>query len=204
MQNQKTGIIIALKIEADPFIGGLGFEKISDKPFPVYHSKNLCLAVSGMGQVRSALAASYIINTYKTQKLCNLGSAGAAGDMFKTGDILNIDSVMDYGSLRITKKPGIVKPCFLRGYRTASLATLDAPVTDPRERKEISAHADLIDMEGYGFAKACEIFNISAFLFKIVSDGPEDNDRDKIIRNIKKFSEKIFSFFKDEIVGKLS
>ena len=51
-------------------------------------------------------------------------------------------------------------PHILKGFQTTKLATQDRAIVDADERKEISSHASLVDMEGASVVHACSIFNI--------------------------------------------
>lgn len=200
MTNKKTGIVMATMLEASPFIKGLSLEKTAVKPFPVFSSDSFELAISGIGKVYSAIAASILIREYGLCQLINTGAAGGLRAGFKTGDILHISQVADYDRPKlINKKIRLMTPDILPGYKNASLATLDRPVITPEDREAVGQYADIIDMEGAGFLQSCRTLGSKAYLWKIVSDTAEhDNDSD-IIANIKMIIDDLFNYMMDRV-----
>jgi nucleoside phosphorylase len=49
-------------------------------------------------------------------------------------------------------------------------------------------------MEGASFLKACRAFNSHAYLFKVVSDTPEDSDLHEIVKSIKKTRDILYRY----------
>jgi nucleoside phosphorylase len=130
----------------------------------------------------------------------NIGSAGAATEKFMIGDILHINSVIDYSQLLNTKSESkTLKPDILSNYKTESLATCDAPIISAEERAIVAHKASLIDMEGFAFVHACRMFNKKNYLFKIITDTPGNVNADEIILNMRKTRGLLYQFFMEEI-----
>lgn len=199
-----TGLVIATKFEAKPFLKGLCPEQLAEKPFAVYKKGSLLLAISGVGKVNAALATSVLIREYGADRIINTGAAGATHEGFPLGEIYQVNRVLESDR---PKLPGnlkrIHKPDTLKGFNTARLATRDRPVLDPAERKQVSKHADLVDMEGAAVVQACRFFKRQCYLFKLVSDTPEHHKSRDIILNIKRYRGKLFEFFDERVLGKL-
>jgi len=194
------GILMAMSMEAKPFIESKIFTRLEDKPFPVYKYKTHYLIISGIGKINASAAAAYLINKFKIDSMYNIGSAGAATGNFKLGDILHINSVIDCDqSFNISAESLI--PDTLPNYKTESLATCDAPVILAADRAAVAEKASLIDMEGFAFVNACKISNTKNYLFKIVTDTPADTGGDEIILNIKKTRDLLYQFFMENIVN---
>ncbi len=186
--------------EAVPFLRNLEFEQVEETPFPVYKYSSIFLVISGIGKTLSAIAASYLITKYNRKVLFNIGSAGAAGNDPKVGDIFHIDRSIEFndyaGSKRGHKE---LKPDVLDGFKCSSLSTHDRPVIAVEDRMKVSEYAELIDMEGASFIKACRVFSSKAYLFKIVTDTCDHNEGQEIVKNIKSTREAMFNFFMEKV-----
>jgi adenosylhomocysteine nucleosidase len=191
----KTGLQFATYKEAVPFLNNEAFAAIAEKPFPLYRKNNLYIIISGIGKVNSAIAASYAISEYKTERMINLGSAGSLVENYAVGDILHINKSLEYDS-RSVKNPRhkYLIPDIIEGIPSASLVTGDSPVISLEERKRISEFGTLVDMEGASFLQACRAFNSESYLFKVVSDTPGNSDLNEIIQNIKKTREVLYRY----------
>jgi len=196
-----TGIVIATRLEAAPFIDSGMFVCIEEKPLPVYQHESVYLILSGIGKGSAAIAATYLILKYQTEIMYNIGAAGSTADDFRLGHILHIDSVIDYDRPKlIGSKPRYLKPDVLKGYTTATLATQDVAVVSAEEREKVGKLASLVDMEGAAFVQACRTFKVKNYLFKIVTDTPAHTVDNQIIENIKNTRDLLFQFFTDEFL----
>jgi nucleoside phosphorylase len=192
---------MATLLEAKPFVDGFGMTQAEKKPFKVYRNENLVLIISGIGKSNAAMAAAYLICRYGIDALYNLGAAGSVRNGFSLGDILHIDRVFEPDRPKLMTG-GIreLKPHRLKDFATASLATRDRPVISPGERSETARLADLADMEGAAVVQSCRRFGIKCYLFKFVSDTPEHGKDMDIISNIRRLRNRLFDFFRDEVI----
>jgi adenosylhomocysteine nucleosidase len=198
--NNIIGLVFATKIESAPFIKGLELKKIENDPFKVYNKNSIFLIKSGIGKANAAMAASYLIGKYKIDSVINIGAAGAATAEKKLGDIFHIDNVIEYDRPKLFRKSiRIYKPDTLKGFNLASLATQDKPVVSPAERRNVSKHADLVDMEGAAVVQACRLWDVKCYLFKIVTDTPEHKEIE-IIKNVYTTAGTMFKFFEANIL----
>jgi nucleoside phosphorylase len=195
------GILMAAHLEAKPFIESKHFIPIEDKPFPVYKQKTHYLIISGIGKINAGIASAYLMAKFKIDSMYNIGSAGAASENFMLGDILHINSVIDY-SKTLNIKSESLKPDTLPDYKTESLATCDHPIISAEERAAVGQRASLIDMEGYAFVHACKIFKTKNHIFKIITDTPANITGDEIIMNIRNTRGLLYQFFMDNFLKK--
>ena len=196
-----TGIVMATRLEAEPFISSGLFTQLEDKPLPVYSNGPVYLILSGIGKAGAAIAATYLVTKYKTETMYNIGAAGSTAENFSLGDILHIDAVIDYDRPAFTgSKPRYLKPDILDGYRTATLATRDSAAVSIEEREKAGKLAQLVDMEGAGFVQACRTFKAKNYLFKIVTDTPSHTEDRQIIDNIRDTRDTLYRFFISDIL----
>jgi len=193
---------MATRLEASPFIDSGMFVCIEEKPLPVYKHESVYLILSGIGKGSAAIAATYLILKYQPEIMFNIGAAGSTTEDFKLGDILHVDSVIDYDRPKlIGSKPRYLKPEVLEGYRTAILATQDVAVVSAEERDKVGKLASLVDMEGAAFVQACRTFKVKNYLFKIVTDTPAHTVDNQIIENIKNTRDLLYRFFVEKFLS---
>jgi nucleoside phosphorylase len=198
--NNPTGLIIATKIEAEPFIQGFGLDTIEKKPVQVMGNGAIVLAISDIGKTNAAIATAHLIEKLGLTRICNLGAAGAVDRNFKIGDILHIDKIYELDRPRLpSDEPVVHKPDTIKGFRTVSLATQDRPVLKGLDRMAAGKLADLVDMEGAAVVQVCQAFGVSVHIFKIVTDADECTPRE-ILVNMFKTRDSLFEFFRDRVL----
>jgi nucleoside phosphorylase len=198
--NNPTGLIIATKIEAEPFIQGFGLDTIEKKPVQVMGNGAIVLAISDIGKTNAAIATAHLIEKLGLTRICNLGAAGAVDRNFKIGDILHIDKIYELDRPRLpSDEPVVHKPDTLKGFHTVSLATQDRPVLKGLDRMAAGKLADLVDMEGAAVVQVCQAFGVSVHVFKIVTDADECTPRE-ILVNMFKTRDSLFEFFRDRVL----
>ena len=195
-----TGIVMATKIEAAPFLKGLQLSAIEKKPVPIYGNNDIVLVVSGVGKTNAAIGTTHLINNYRPSRIFNLGAAGAAREAFSIGDILHVDEVIEADRPRLlSAKPVTHKPDILKGFTTATLATRDRPALSRNDRTAAGRFADIVDMEASAVVQACRAFGTRVFVFKIISDTAQ-NTTIEIIKNIRDMRNSLFQFYIEKIV----
>ena len=162
---------------------------------------NVLLVISGIGKANAAMATAYCCRKFTPACICNLGAQQALHipDMIWEKYFISMKIIEpDRPDLK-TGKPCIHKPDLLAGFKTAILATSDRAILDPKERKEISKNADLIDMEGASVVQACRKFRKKCYLFKFVSDTPDHTRDQDIVDHIRIYRKKFYDFFTDSV-----
>ena len=183
---QKTplmGLILATRMEAEPFVAALGLGSIEKTPLPAYIGEGIVLVISGIGKTNAAIAATYCCTTFHPQWIVNLGAAGSTKASYALGDVCHITKVIEWDRpLHSSTAPHLHHPHVLQGFREAVLATQDRPVIERKHRKAIEPHADLVDMEGAAVVQAARKLGTPCVLFKFVSDTPDHgNDADIVV-----------------------
>lgn len=161
-------IITALPSEAHAIIEHFALAPIeTHRPPHVYGNAHIRLAISGVGQTKSALAVEHLAltnsNTNSTPNAwINVGIAGHRSA--ELGDCFLVDKIVDAQN-KATVYPSIpyrtrLKSCCLR--------TVVQPEND-------YPHNSLYDMEGYSFFTAAQQFSTLELivLLKVVSDNQE-------------------------------
>jgi nucleoside phosphorylase len=201
--NIHTVLVMATRIEASPFIKGLSLKMEEKKPFPLYRAGSMALVISGIGKVNCAVATAHVAEKYDPSILVNLGAAGAVKRSLPIGTIFHIKKIIEYDrpnlkGLRHTP----VTPARMKGYPTAILATADRPAIKRKHRDALNRDADLVDMEGAAFSRACSSLNRKGYLFKIVTDSYSTRSA-SIIKNIIKYRADLYEFFREKVLPRL-
>ncbi|WP_109474112.1 nucleosidase [Ornithinimicrobium cavernae] len=136
----------------------------------------LPVVVTGIGKTAAATAVTRaLLETDRSGLVVlNIGTAGALRPgregLFLPGRVVNHDiSAAALRALGYDPRDELV----LDGGDDTVLASGDTFVTDPVVRDQLAARADLVDMEGYAVAFACEALGVPARLVKHVSDSAD-------------------------------
>ena len=173
-------VLIALKGEAPELV---------DKPGVFY---------TGVGKVNAAIVAATLIERYKPKRVFNFGTAGGItvdhGGIFKCTKF----SQRDLKVSGCIVGQDAVDACAPITFSTDGLhvSTGDNFVTDPADAQG----ADLVDMEAYAIAKACQDANVEFICYKYVSDRADNNAADNFQDNIYKGQDYYISILKENNV----
>jgi adenosylhomocysteine nucleosidase len=191
---------MATMLEAKPFVLRMPLRQTQEIPFRLFQNDGILLIISGIGKANAAMATAYGCLKFKPACICNLGAAGAAHSGNHLGEILHIQKIVetDRPDLK-TGTPCVHHPDLLTGFNTATLATSDRAVLDPKERETISTTADLIDMEGASVVQASRTFKKNCYLFKFVSDTPNHTLDQDIVDHIRQYRKTFYDFFTESI-----
>lgn len=202
--NPVIGLVMATLLEAAPFIKDLSLREWESEPFGLYGDGRIVLIVSGIGKANAAMACAFLIQTRRPSLVCNLGAAGAADGRCALGECYHISRVIepDRPHLR-SGLPHEHLPDVLDGFALAALATQDRPLREPAERESVASSAQLVDMEGAAVVQACRRFGVKCFLFKFVSDTPDQRQNAEIVKNIELYRDAHSRFFKDSVLPRL-
>ncbi|MGC8658534.1 MAG: hypothetical protein ACP5U1_05615, partial [Desulfomonilaceae bacterium] len=141
-------IVMATRLESQPFIEGLSLSRQTSEPLPVYKNDSFILVISGIGKTNSSVATTFSCLRFNPCCILNLGAAGATGPSLGLGMNFHVFEAIEYDRPQFkSRKPYIHAPDLIEGFTSARIATLDRPVLDPSERQKISLVADLVDME---------------------------------------------------------
>ncbi len=199
MMDTPIGIVIATKIEASPLIRSAGMKRVSREPVPVFSGGDMVLAVSGVGKVHAGAATAALIERYRPRVMVNLGAAGGTRDDIAPGSMFQIRSVIESD---LWHAAGFGPPVVLEGDDAAVLATADTPVLGRDERARAAKTADLVDMEGAGFARVCGLYGTPCHLRKVVTDNGDERVED-IIAAMERYSAALCEHFMAYVLPRL-
>jgi adenosylhomocysteine nucleosidase len=179
------GLLMATLLEAHPFVEKLLLKEYEKNPFEVYGNENIVLIISGIGKANAAMSCAYLVLRYAPDCVCNLGAAGANDRSIPLKAMCQISKIIEPD--RPVLGSGIFHehiPNLLEGFPFASLATQDKPAVTSAEREQLALKAQLTDMEGASAVQTCRQFGTDCYVFKFVSDTPDDHC---IVKNIRQY-----------------
>ncbi|QCQ91900.1 nucleosidase [Rhodococcus sp. SGAir0479] len=140
------------------------------------------VVVTGIGKVAAAVAVTHALARYPSESMplvVNIGTAGALhahhGGLYLPSAVLNHDISSEV--LRSLGHP-VRDVVEIEGGDGSVLATGDSFVSDVEVRDALAARADLVDMEGFAVAFACDRLGARCRLVKHVSDHADDSAMD--------------------------
>jgi adenosylhomocysteine nucleosidase len=200
-----VAIIMATRLEAEPFLDVFRLVQRETTPCPLYGDGQILLAVSGIGKTNAAIATTYCCSVFHPSWVLNPGAAGATGANCGRGAIFHVTRVFEPDRPHFrSHKPYEHVPHRLVGFDEATMATQDRPVIDQEGRKQISGYASLADMEGAAVVQTARRFGTPCVLFKFVSDTPDDLDTHGIIDYIQDRGKAFSRFIAERVIPLLS
>lgn len=138
---------------------------------------------TGVGKVNAAITAATLIERYKPNRVFNFGTAGGIGVMpgklYKCTYFSQRDVILG-GCLTGPQIDELHAP-IKTGTDGVRLSTGDNFVTDT-----YGIIADLVDMEAFSIAKACQMANIEFICYKYISDMADENAADHFVDSVHK------------------
>ena len=205
LQDSLIAIVMATKLEADPFVKKFSLAQETDELFPVYRQGNMVLIISGIGKANAAIATTYTILRYNPAWCCTLGAAGSVKATFALGNVYHIDKVIEHDRPHLRSEAHrSFSPFVFAGFPTATIATQDRPVINREARKAMARCADLVDMEAAGVVQSSEKFHVPCVAFKFVSDTVEHECHEDIIANIRDYRQSFCNYFAQSVLPMLN
>lgn len=162
-------IVFAHPLEAKLTISSTGAKQIDDHLYAFERGKIL---ICGMGTL--AAATQTLHHGRGMDEIVNLGIAGSLRDEIEVGQTYTIQTVDKYLSMdadahttRLAKKS---HPPMTVNTEGKKLLSSDYPIWDDELRGQLGKTHDIVDMEGYGVAKAAEVLGIPCRITKLISD----------------------------------
>jgi nucleoside phosphorylase len=187
------GIVYATMREADPFLNLVAAEPLTRRPIPLFRPAALkhaaaLVAISGMGKVAAALAATHLVVAHKVTLLINAGLCGqlAQACHWQVGDLLRVSSAIEGDCDRFGQAASPID-CDARWFprlKSARLVTSDRPVFQSDRREQLAATGELADMEGAAVAYVAHRYGIPCVLIKGISDRADETGRKDVARHI--------------------
>ena len=200
------GVTFATMAEAGPFLELSRAVQVDAQPFRVFQvplQPTLLVTISGMGKVAAALACQFQIREFKAREIVNAGACGAlqSGPGYAPGAVFCIATAVE-GDHEVLGEPqqSIISDGKIDwDQRAARLVTCDRPVFDSRRRIELSAVADLVDMEGAAIARTAALYQVPWTMIKGITDAAGHTDRATLKANLPMVSEKIGEILWDKL-----
>ncbi len=185
IDKEKTLLIFATELEAEPFIKNMGMV-LQEADLPETHSSpGLDLIITGIGKANAAMSTALALYRKNYGRIINLGAAGALKEDMDMGDIFTVKKIVEPG--RPSLKDGGLRISFPEKFEplpAKTLATRDRMVVSKDERLALGKIADIVDMEGAAILQACRKFGKSCSMIKFISDRLSDNENDLIRKGI--------------------
>ncbi len=189
----KTAVFLATRREADEALGCREFGFVQIRPdvfadFEVWENDTRYVFISGVGLVNAAACFAWAAKNYDFDFSINVGAAGDVGSGLNFGDfalieksvclepynpkkiVFDISKFGDFGALAKFRK---------------SLGSASRPVVSEKARAAAGRVCELVDMEGYAFARAAEALGKNIALLKFVSDFSPSCDIPKNIEALR-------------------
>lgn len=138
---------------------------------------------TGVGKVNAAIVAATLIERYMPTRVFNFGTAGGIttthGGIYKCTTFNQRDVIL--GGCIIGPQAALLHAPILTGIDGLRLSTGDNFVTDT-----YNIDADLVDMEAFAIAKACELAQVEFICYKYISDMADENAADHFTDHVHK------------------
>lgn len=199
----RIGVIAALAEEADALFPGQGCATGAIRTLAV-DGRDLVVAVSGIGKVNAALAASQLVLTHRAGLLFVVGTAGALG--MRHGAFILAEAIqIDYGARRsdgfahyragdwpigAAAELHFAAAAVESPLPRARIATGDAFVecADHAARLRDTLGCDLIDMETGAVAQAAAALGVPWAGVKATTDGADGGSAGDFAANLRRAS----------------
>jgi len=201
-------LAFATKIEAQPFIDYHRLIKENTSSlYAVYGGDNISLIITGMGALKGAVYLSDILQQKKltghpVTEVINYGVAGSVCDTLSLGEIVVIDKVIKYDPVEFAKPqpnkyfsssfPDITLTG--KSKDITVLATSDHPIFTEDDAHRVARHAQVVDMEGYGYAFAANGHGIPLQLVKGISDFAHKESEPSFKKTMGRVLQELLSF----------
>lgn len=162
------GIIFATEMEARPFL---------ERGEP----DGVVTIISGMGMVAAQEATEKLVTEHRCSLVINAGVCGALNEDLERGKVYRIaqTDVETFDDCSEVQSEGL------------RLVSVDKPVFELERKRRLSAHADLVDMEGHAVAQVCDEHGVSCVMLKGVTDFGDDQGKADIKKHIDLVSESV-------------
>ena len=149
---------------------------------------------TSVGKVNAAITAATLIERYKPKRVFNFGTAGGIttthGGIYKCTTFTQRDVIL--GGCVVGPQAALLHAPILSDIDGLRLSTGDNFVTDT-----YNIDADLVDMEAFAIAKACELAGVEFICYKYVSDMADENAADQFVDHVHKGEEHYISILKE-------
>lgn len=186
----RIGIVVAMEKELSPLLELCGDYQVDqvmgNSVYTFERHPHVIAVLSGVGEIRAAIATTLLISSYQVERIINYGYVGAYCETLRLGQIVNVTSVIHcdfnlsvFGSLP-GQYDGMDKVEFAAdedyfnrlGYVQKKLSSSDNFMDPGPEREKVIQlfGTNVSDMEGAGIAVTCQKAGIPFSMLKCVSN----------------------------------
>jgi len=132
--------------------------------------------LTGVGKVAAATAVAGALAARRPRFVLNVGTAGALHDHLEGPHVIGrvLEHDLDHRLVAGLVGEPLVGEVVLDASAPTVLATGDVFVSDPLVRAALASRADLVDMEGFAVARACQLAGVPCRMVKVVSDAASE------------------------------
>lgn len=138
---------------------------------------------TGVGKVNAAIVAATLIERYKPERVFNFGTAGGIttehGGIYKCTTFNQRDVIL--GGCIVGPQAEVLHQPIVTSDDGLTLSTGDNFVTDT-----YNINADLVDMEAFSIAKACQVAGVEFICYKYISDMANEDAPDHFVDSVHK------------------
>lgn len=149
---------------------------------------------TGVGKVNAAITAATLIEKYKPERVFNFGTAGGIttthGGIYKCTTFTQRDVIL--GGCIVGPQAEVLHAPVVIGDDGCILSTGDNFVTDT-----YNINADLVDMEAFAIAKACEIAGVEFICYKYISDMANESAPDHFVDHVHRGEDHYIQILKE-------
>lgn len=203
-----VGIVIATLREAQPLLDRTAAEAVAGCPIDLFRMGGArqpygWVAISGMGKVAAAIAATHLAVDRRVAALISAGVCGCLKpqDGYSVGDLIRITAAVEGDCDRCGQgEPTLSCDAgWFRNRPEGRLVTCDRPVFDAERRARMAALGDLIDMEGAAVARVAHRYDIPCGMIKGISDSADEAGRDLLAKTIDRIAVRIAAALIEEL-----
>ena len=206
MHDRLKMIFSATDFEVKDALEKFEYKKVAEAPFEVWRNDTCRLIITGIGLTPAATGFAWACSEFDFEEALNVGTCGATSavkcnlkefshdEPFKVISELPHERVaeVDFASAYEISRVSSIEPYSDKVFDLSptgrTLATSSRPVSTAKRRALAGEKGDLVDMEGYAFAFAAEVFHKKISMIKLVSDFSEECD---IMTNIRILSRRL-------------
>lgn len=192
----KLGIICAMAEELSALTKALDADNKQTRQGFVFHTgvigrHEVVLVESGIGKVMSALAVTLLVQVFDVDGIINTGSAGAAAESLKIGDVVAADrlayhdvdvTAFGYAYGQMAQQPLYYEASnyflseltkVLPELKTGLITSADSFIADSARLTEIKQHfpdALAVEMEGASVAQTATVLHKPFLVIRAISD----------------------------------
>lgn len=149
---------------------------------------------TGVGKVNAAIVAATLIERHKPTRVFNFGTAGGIttdhGGIYRCTTFNQRDVIL--GGCIVGPQAEVLHQPIVIGDDGLTLSTGDNFVTDT-----YNINADIVDMEAFAIAKACQNANVEFICYKYISDMADENAPDHFVDSVHKGEDYYIAILKE-------